>query len=124
MVTRSGGIFKMKTKKLNTLKARIIGSIGVDAGFVWIGDPCYILHQKKLPKTLGKNWHKFCDLLKNENPKSFNFERGHEGLGICTSTKHGDGLYNVIGFFEKGSDRPSCVVVDFDGVFSRRLCKL
>ena len=103
--------------KLNNLEARIIGQIGVDAGIVWIGDPCYILHAEKIPQTLGKNWGEFCEKLGGEYHKSFNFDRGHEGLGVCTSTRHGDGSYNVIGFFEKESDRPSCVIVDFDGVF-------
>ena len=31
-------------------------------------------------------------------------------VGVCTSTKHGDGTYNVIGFFEKDKTRPSCVL--------------
>jgi hypothetical protein len=108
----------MNLKKFKNLEPRIIGSVGVDAGLIWIGDPCYILHTDDgLPSTLGENWSEFCDLLVDDYSKSFNYELGHEGLGVCTSTKYGDGIYNVIGFFEKDSKRPSCVVVDFDGVF-------
>jgi len=46
-----------------------IGEIGVDAGLCWIGDPCYIFHQNKLPSTLGKDWPEFCNLVgQNERP--------------------------------------------------------
>ena len=75
-----------------------VGTIGVDAGMVWIGDPCYILHREKgLPSTLGKNWGEFCDSLGQDYPttKSFNYEMGHEGLGICVSSGFGDGGYQV-----------------------------
>jgi len=106
----------MNLKELKKLTPKIIGRIGVDAGMVWIGDPCYILHQEKLPSTLGEDWDDFCDLT--EDHESFPYEMGHEGLGVCTSTRYGDGFYPVIGFFETGSDRPSCVIVDFNDVFS------
>jgi len=108
----------MNLKKLKNLEPKVIGHIGVDAGVVWIGDPCYILHTDKLPDTLGKDWDDFCDKLKNNKySKSFNYQMGHEGLGVCTSTKYGDGVYNVIGFFEVNNEHPSCVIIDFDGVF-------
>lgn len=74
--------------------------------------------EEETPSTIGKNWGEFCDLLGDDVHKSFNYEIGHEGLGVCTSTKHGDGSYAVIGFFDGDSKRPSCVMVDFDGVFS------
>jgi len=110
---------KLNLNKLEKLTPKVIGTIGVDAGIVWIGDPCYILHkEEKTPSTIGKNWSEFCDLLGDDYHTSFNYEMGHEGLGVCTSTKYGDGSYNVIGFFDGDSKRPSCVIVDFDGVFS------
>jgi len=108
----------MNTNELSKLTPRIIGHIGVDAGIVWIGDPCYILHIDNLSSTVGKDWGEFCALLGNNPTKSFNYEMGHEGLGVCTSTKYGDGVYSVIGFFEEGSNRPSCVMVDFADIFS------
>jgi len=109
----------MNLNKLQKLTPKVIGRIGVDAGIVWIGDPCYIMHKKeKTPATIGKSWVEFCGLLGNDYYKSFNYELGHEGLGVCTSTKYGDGFYSVIGFFDGDHKRPSCVVVDFDGIFS------
>ncbi len=75
----------------------LVGKIGVDAGLVWIGDPCYILHKDKLPKSLGKDWGEFCDALHgNDNVlKSFPYDMGHEGLGVCVSSGYGDGEYPV-----------------------------
>jgi len=74
-----------------------IGMIGVDAGLVWIGDPCYVLHSKTLPKAIGKSWFEFCEGLSEKFPtmKSFNYDLGHEGLGVCVSSGRGDGTYPV-----------------------------
>ena len=101
---------------MKILEPRIIGRVGVDTGILWIGDSCYILHLKPdiLPSTLGKSWDEFCNILGNDRTKSFNCERGHEGLGVCTSTG-GDCSYNVIGFFKKDYEVPSFVMIDFEG---------
>ena len=80
------------------MKKVLVGHIGVDAGICWIGDPCYILHTEgDLPKEIGENWEDFCDKLGEEYPtmKSFNYNMGHEGLGVCVSTGYGDGSYPV-----------------------------
>lgn len=76
-----------------------VGEVGVDAGMVWMGDPCYILAlphcrqpseeekkkmiedgswdnlkdlyetPKELPKNLGESWHGFCDKMHNEEDR-------------------------------------------------------
>lgn len=106
--------------KLDKLTPKVIGYISVDAGVVWIGDPCYILHTDKAPQSIGKTWFEFCDKIcgSDQEVTSFNHDSGMDGLGICTSTKHGDGEYPVIGFFDDKSERPSCVMVDFNRIFS------
>ena len=106
--------------KLNQLTPRVIGHISVDAGCVWIGDPCYILHPDKTPKSIGNSWAEFCNTICDGNKvvTPFDHDNGVEGLGICTFTKHGDGEYPVIGFFEGKSDNPSCIMVDFNGIFN------
>lgn len=105
---------------------RVLGHIGVDAGIVWIGDPCYILHRDEggVPDSLGSNWVEFCALLEKKNKNgaaSFAHKESHarfeEGLGVCTSTYYGDGVYPVIGFFRKGEMRPVFIVVDFNNEF-------
>lgn len=95
-----------------------VGTIGVDAGLCWVGDPCYILHKskKELPKTLGKNWLDFCDKLKEVHDATgatqFNYELGHPGLGVVVSTGYGDGEYPVyVTYGDEG--RVAKVEVDF-----------
>jgi hypothetical protein len=93
-----------------------IGNFGVDAGICWIGDPCYILHTDKPPKTIGKDWSEFCELtLEEDYPlyKSFNYDMGHEGLGVCVSTGWGDGFYPVYARILNG--RIMQIFIDFDG---------
>lgn len=112
--------------KLNTSLGRMdfelkqIGKIGVDSGLVWIGDPCYLLDGDK-PESVGKDWGEFCDIFKENEEKetrsiSFNYDMGHEGLGVCSSTKWGDGTYPVYGIFEKGDTRksPNGILIDFE----------
>jgi hypothetical protein len=91
----------IEEEKMIRNKWHKIGEIGVDAGLVWIGDPCYILHKtkKEQPKDIGKSWREFIDkLMPNEKPKvfqQFNYDLGHPGLGICFTSGWGDGIYDV-----------------------------
>lgn len=105
---------------LQELSPKLLGTINVDSGSVWIGDPSYILHEEKLPSSLGESWDEFVGICLEESIKSFKHDAGHEGLGVCTSTKYGDGNYPVIGFFDltsKSPERPSCVLIDFDNAW-------
>ena len=77
-----------------------IGNIGVDAGLVWIGDPCYVL-PKDTDETVGKDWMLFCQQLKGKQHRSFNFQAGHEGLGVACHTGYGDGFYPVFAHFNE-----------------------
>ena len=85
-----------------------IGKIGVDSGLCWIGDPCYINEEDNHPL---KNWHKFLDIFYGEDEstfaRSFKYEKGHEGLGVCVSTGYGDGSYNIYAKFYQDSDSRS-----------------
>jgi hypothetical protein len=93
-----------------------VGTIGVDAGLCWVGDPCYIIHHNDddkgdQNKELGKNWHEFCDSLWNKEEVAakamhdkgfqgapavqFNYDLGHPGLGVCVQSGYGDGSYPV-----------------------------
>ena len=76
-------------------ETKLVGHIGVDAGLCWIGDPCYIMGDDASHRV--KNWSDFCDQINHDNPtaQSFNYEMGHEGLGVCVSTGYGDGSYPV-----------------------------
>jgi len=90
----------------NTITKKI-GVVAVDAGLIWLGDPCYILHKEnKLdePKDIGRTWGEFCDKLHTgkEVATQFNFDLGHEGLGVCVDSGYGDGCYDVMAEIEGG----------------------
>ena len=77
-----------------------VGEVGVDAGLCWIGDPTY-LHGDP-PAEWGKTWRDFLDTLREKEkekgyplPVQFNYDLGHAGLGVCSSTGFGDGVYPV-----------------------------
>ena len=88
-----------------------IGTIGVDAGLCWIGDPCYIMHKcskakeayDRPPKAIGNNWSEFCDTIEDDT-QQYNFDLGHEGLGVLASTGFGDGSYDVFAQFSDEGD--------------------
>jgi hypothetical protein len=86
----------MATTKTAT-KWEVIGLIGVDAGLCWVGDPCYILHRDSgdSPDDIGRTWDEFCEQLRDQDTRQFDFNMGHAGLGVCLSTGYGDGNYDV-----------------------------
>lgn len=109
----------MAKKKVKKNKKVQIGTVGVDAGLIWVGDPCYIIGKggKDNPpyKETGKDWGKFCDRLQekqgNKPYAQFNFDLGHAGLGVCVNTAYGDGNYPV--YAEMVDGRIARVWVDF-----------
>ena len=123
----------MSKLTLNRDEWKLVGHFGVDAGLCWIGDPCYILHKDKpvypgaepegLPESLGKDWGDFCDILNQGDDetsgptlRSFNYAKGHEGLGVCVSTGFGDGVYPVYAHISEEGDwgkRVSAIFIDF-----------
>jgi hypothetical protein len=75
-----------------------VGEVGVDAGLMWLGDPCYIMGNDASRKW--DTWSDFCDNLRDKHwdytgVTQYNFSRGHVGLGVCVSTGYGDGVYPV-----------------------------
>lgn len=79
-----------------------VGEVGVDAGLLWLGDPCYFLDTRGgavtfVEQTIGARYSddelygKFCDALGNEQPTVKSF--GPAGAAI--STGYGDGVYPV-----------------------------
>lgn len=97
-----------------------VGVVGVDAGLIWVGDPCYILGNER-PENVGKDWKGFLDKLKSFKSNHdngvypFNYDLGHAGLGVCVDTAYGDGSYGVyVKYNEEG--RVAGVMVDFDDI--------
>lgn len=93
-----------------------IGVVNVDAGLIWLGDPCYILHSAnpdELAKAIGNSWSEFCDKL--EDMQVAQFEHGGDpnnpGLGVCVSSGYGDGRYTV--FVRRQDNRIKEVKIKF-----------
>ena len=68
-----------------------VGSIFVDAGLCWIGDPCYVLGDDASSRVT--DWMEFCKKLPKGND-NFSNPLG-EGTGMAISTGYGDGEYPV-----------------------------
>lgn len=70
-----------------------VGVVTVDAGTLWLGDPCYFVGKEDVPT---KTWKEFVQKLHPYKPvKQWNHPRGHPGLGVTTNTGYGDGVYGV-----------------------------
>jgi len=95
----------------------LIGYIGVDAGCVWVGDPCYCV-TPDCDSHPAKTWSEFCKKLEDGNFfekdfKSFGNDNVSEGIGICIATAHGDGEYPV--YLKRNKDgRPSRLIINLE----------
>lgn len=89
-----------------------VGEIGVDAGFVMVGDPCYVTMDGDEGKNHPvQNWPRFCKNLR-EDVTQLNYRHGHAGLGVVVSSGYGDGMYPV--YIQKNKEgRVAKLVVEF-----------
>lgn len=72
-----------------------IGNVSVDAGLMWIGDPCYIIHAEKVAKSLGNDWIEFAHGLRGQDFREYSHDSGAGGLGVVVGSFGGDGVYPV-----------------------------
>ena len=95
-----------------------IGSIGVDAGMCFIGDPGYTLPHDASQRTIldanGNDlWNRIIKAMTNKLYTSMSYITKNifnesdeliyaEGLGVCVTTGHGDGEYPVYAEIEDG----------------------
>ena len=68
-----------------------VGSIFVDAGLCWVGDPCYVMGDDASSRV--KDWGEFCDKLPH-GKEMYSNPLG-KGTGMAISTGYGDGEYPV-----------------------------
>lgn len=73
----------------------VAGVIGVDAGIVLIGDPCYAETEQRHPAN--RDWQDFCDAYDAapDGIMQLNYDMGHPGLGVVVPSGYGDGTYEV-----------------------------
>jgi hypothetical protein len=88
-----------------------IGHVGIDAGLLYIGDPCYVKH------AIGSqhHWGEFLDTLYKSHPDGENAPHWQlgQGIAVVTTTGYGDGLYPV--YAEVRDGRVMSVTIQFDG---------
>ncbi len=85
------------------------GYVYVDAGCIWIGDPCYVMGDDASSRV--KDWvGDFCNKL--DNNVSVQQPLG-EGTGMCINSGYGDGRYPVTVEYDSHSGRPASVTVTF-----------
>ena len=97
-----------------------IGCVGVDAGLLMVGDPCYFWPDKDGEKTEAveslENWCAVCAALNNGPGKNdgaqLHFQRGHDGLGVIVETTNGDGCYPV--YLETDDNGRRRLIVELD----------
>ena len=81
----------------------------VDAGCIWIGDPCYVMGDDASFRV--HDWiDGFCNKLDSNN--SINKPLG-EGIGLCIDSGYGDGRYPVDVEYDSRSGRVKSVTITF-----------
>ena len=83
----------------------LIGNVGVDAGLMMIGDPCYVIGDEPANSLIG-DWDELCTHVFEETNQIHGqvacevpFAKGHSGAAVITSTGFGDGSYDVFAKF-------------------------
>ncbi len=66
-----------------------VGKVCVDAGLIWLGDPCYVLPDNTSLNP-GANWEEFCNKLGEAKTKEWD-----NGIGVTVESGYGDGEYPV-----------------------------
>jgi hypothetical protein len=85
-----------------------VGTIDVDSGTCWIGDPCYCVTPDARNHP-AKNWEEFCSKLSESNFDRIGFTQFTSG--VCVHTGYGDGEYEV--FVKSDGNRISEVKIVF-----------
>jgi hypothetical protein len=93
-------------------KRVLAGYADVDAGLIWVGDPCYIMGDDASNRVVA--WHDFCDKLwsGDYDEKGFSAPLG-QGVGVVVQSGYGDGTYPV--YVEYADGRVKSVTVEFIG---------
>ena len=82
--------------------------IYVDAGCIWVGDPCYIMGDDASNRV--HDWQEFCSKL--DYTKQAQSPLG-EGIGLCIDSGYGDGCYPVDIETDRLTGRVKSVTITF-----------
>ncbi|MBQ0949211.1 hypothetical protein PV708_02515 [Streptomyces sp. ME02-6977A] len=87
-----------------------IGTVYVDSGTVFVGDPCYTATGDASNHI--KTWSDWCDKHSWNGENRNVVEPAGPGLGLSIPTLYGDGAWPV--FAELEGERIARVIIDFD----------
>lgn len=93
---------------------KMVGYCHVDAGLIWIGDPCYVV--AKDSSHVFESWREFCDKLFTDEKDCVSQPAG-DGMGLAIDTLDGDGTFPVFVEYEEnifGAVRPARITIDFN----------
>ena len=74
---------------------KLIGHVGVDAGMIMVGDPCYFVGDDATIHERCKTWEQACDQVFCKEDFNRDTPMDVYGLGIAIATTYGDGCYPV-----------------------------
>ena len=94
-----------------------IGTVFVDAGLIWVGDPCYVMGDDSTNRVT--DWQAFCRELETSGQydNSYSAPLGL-GVGLAIESGFGDGEYPVFVEFSDEGDwgsRVKSVTIEFIG---------
>ncbi len=85
-----------------------IGVVGVDAGMIMVGDPCYFIGKDSTACQKFPTWYDACNqIFCKEDAGDV---MAIDNLGIAVSTTHGDGSYPV--YLEEDDNGRRRIIVD------------
>lgn len=78
-----------------------IGSVSVDAGCIWVGDPCYVIGgDSSFSPALWADYCKILDEIDHWDSGESYCEPLGDGIGMHVQTMYGDGSYPVYAEFD------------------------
>jgi len=89
-----------------------IGTVGVDAGMLMVGDPCYFVGKDATINERCNNWKQACDDIFCKDGVDRDEGMDVYRLGVAVSTTYGDGEYKV--FLETTKAGKRRLVVNLD----------
>ena len=89
-----------------------IGEVGVDAGMLMVGDPCYFVGKDAFINESCKTWNQACDEIFCKPDVRRDTPMDVYGLGVAIATTHGDGTYPV--YLETSASGRRRLIVNLD----------
>ncbi len=87
-----------------------IGEVGVDAGMLMVGDPCYFVGRDASINDVCKTWTQACDDVFCKPNVRRDTPMDVYGLGVAIATTNGDGTYAV--YLETSASGRRRLIVD------------